>query len=71
MMMRSVVLLVAFGGIFAGCQQAAPPSASTTSSAQPSEQQGDVHIRTPGVNVDIERKGTGRSVDVDVHPKEQ
>jgi hypothetical protein len=70
-MTRSVVLLAVFGGMFAGCEQAATPSASTTPTSQPSEQKGDVHIRTPGVNVDVERKGTGRSVDVDVHRTEE
>src|SRR5262245_41460524 len=48
-----------------GCQ----PAVVTTPATQDKER--DIHIRTPGANVDIEGKGKDRKVDVDVHRKDK
>jgi len=51
--------------ILFGCQ----PAVVTTPASQDKER--DIHIRTPGANVDIEGKGKDRKVDVDVHRKDK
>jgi hypothetical protein len=52
-----------------GCQ---PATVTTPAAPAPAERnKGDVHIRTPGANIDVERKGTGRDVNVDVRRKDQ
>ena len=52
-----------------GCQ----PAVVTTPARQDRDSQNgkDVHIRTPGASVDIEGKGKGGKVDVDVHRKDR
>jgi hypothetical protein len=50
-----------------GCQ----PTVVTTPANTDKDKNRDVHIRTPGANVDIEGKGKDRKVDVDVHRKDK
>jgi hypothetical protein len=65
---RFLLLLVVISAVASGCQPAAAPS---TGSPPPrsGDPKSDIHIRTPKANVDIEGKGTGRGVDVNVERK--
>lgn len=53
-----------------GCQPAVVTTPAT--STQPShEKETNIHIRTPGANVDIKGKGDGKGADVDVERKKK
>ncbi len=52
-------------GLLVGCQPATVTTPASTV-PPPNNGKGDVHVHTPRVNVDVEKKGTGRTVDVNV-----
>jgi len=67
-MKRAAIAAILFVGSacwFAGCDapHATGPTETGTTRPAPSEKKRDVdvHVRTPGANVDVERHGTGRT----------
>lgn len=63
--------------LVAGCENASStPTAgtttkTTTTTTTKTEEKPDVHVRTPRVDVDVQRTGHERKVDVDVNKKDR
>lgn len=70
-MFRAAVLLLSVSAVAAGCQPVGSPTPAPNPPAATDKGPSDVHIRTPRVNVDVQGKGTGRSVDVDAGPRDR
>ena len=75
-MRRAAIAALLFVGSavgFVGCDHQPPPgtdSGTTRPPATDRRRDVDVHIRTPGANVDVERHGTGKAR-VDVRTKDR
>ena len=75
-MRRAAIAALLFAGSavgFVGCDHP-PPAGTETGTTRPTppakRRDLDVHIRTPGADVDVERHGTGKAK-VDVRTKDQ
>jgi hypothetical protein len=69
-MTRAAIAIALFlsAGWFAGCDRPAGSGPSNSPAAPPpAEKKADVHIRTPGVNVDVEHRGEGDNKRTDVN----
>lgn len=68
----AAALFVLSASWFVGCERGSSPGANpppnTGQPAPPPEKKDtDVHVRTPGVNVDVEHRGEGNNKKVDVN----